>query len=89
MGITVDKGKTAGQKKSQNFEKFFIFGIGLEEVYQRTEYKTKPNAIAIEYLKFPEAWHMSLNKRPAMHRYIFRFQLANNRRLIESLPPPW
>ena len=24
-----------------------------------------------------------------MHRDIFRLQLANNRRLIKNLPPPW
>ena len=29
------------------------------------------------------------NKTPAMHRDILRLQLANYRRLIKSLPPPW
>ena len=29
------------------------------------------------------------NKTPAMHRDIFRLQLANNRRLIGKLPPLW
>ena len=30
----------------------------------------------------------SLNKTPAMHRDIFRLQLANKRHLIKNLPPP-
>ena len=32
---------------------------------------------------------LQINKTPAMQRDIVRLQLANNRHLIERLPPPW
>ena len=36
----------------------------------------------VKYIQITE------NKTPAMHRDIFRLRLANNRHLIENLPPP-
>ena len=37
----------------------------------------------------PDHLETNRNKTPTMHRYIFRLQLANYRRLIKNLPPPW